>query len=151
PGGGDPVMRHECLVASSPLFALNARETTDGCAQMVGAMLSGSTANLPQGPLDPLGQCLKRFAETDVDHFHIRVGQHKMVEQMRKRNLSQSDAHVLHVGKIRLTSFSWHMDLLKNDLFAGSVQRFPACDMPTQRPVLAWAIRVGMALTNQGE
>lgn len=129
PGGGNPVMPHEGLRASGPIFALFVWEMTDGCAQMVGAMLGGSAANLPQCPLDPLGQRLECFAETDGNHLHIRGGQHKMGEKMRKRNPSQSEVEVLHVGKIGLTSFSWHMDLLTNDVFAGSMPRLPACDM----------------------
>jgi hypothetical protein len=80
PGRLHPVVPHESLVALGERFLLIGRQMPNGRAQMVGAMLSWDTADLPQRLLDALGQRLKGFAEADAHRFDIRVGEHEMVE-----------------------------------------------------------------------
>ena len=67
---------------------------------MVGTMLLGDAANLPQGFFDPLSQSFEGFAETDAHRFDIGVGEHKMMHQMGKRHSRNGHTQILHVGKI---------------------------------------------------
>jgi len=54
-------------------------------------MPSRHAARLPHGPLKTFGKALERFRKTDARRLPIRVGQHEMVEQMRKRLASDRD------------------------------------------------------------
>ena len=96
---------------------------------MIGAMLRRHAADLPERFLNALGQRFKRFAETDGDRFHIGVGEHKMMDQMGERNVSNRDAQILHMGKIRLSSFTRDVLLCKHDLAIGSMQHAPLLNM----------------------
>src|SRR5579875_3859832 len=98
---------------------------------MVGAMLVRHPTNLPERFLDPLGQRLKRLAETDGGGFDIRRGEHEVIDQVRKGFPSNRHAQILHMRKIGLSSFSRGMDLLKHDLLLWAMQELPFGNMPT--------------------
>jgi hypothetical protein len=54
-GGLHPIMGHQSLIAHRPVFGLCLARVFDGSTQMVGAMLFGHSADLPQRFFDPFG------------------------------------------------------------------------------------------------
>jgi hypothetical protein len=124
------IMSHQGCVAHGPVFALLLARVLDGCRQMIGAMVFGDAADLPQCFFDPFSQGFEGFAETEGDRFHIGVGEHKMMDHMGERNVGNGDAQILHVSKIRLPSFTRDVLLCKHHLAIGSMQRTPLLNMP---------------------
>src|SRR5262245_424912 len=98
-----------------------------------------------------IAQRLKGFTETDGSRFHIGVGEYKMIDQVGKGLTGNRDAKLFHMGKIGLGSFTWGMDLFKDDVLFWSLQQFPPGNMPTQRAVLRRTIPVWMLFAQQGK
>jgi hypothetical protein len=67
---------------------------------MIGAMKRRYPTKVPESMLDALGKCLKAFAETECNGFDIRVGEHKMIDQVRKRFPGNGNPQIAHVRKI---------------------------------------------------
>ena len=112
-------------------------------------MLLWNPADLPQGFFDPFSERLKGLAEADVGRFHIGVGEYEMIDQVGERLSCNRDTQFVHMGKIRLGSFSWDMDLFKDDVFVWSMQRFPSGNMAAQGAILRRAIAIRMSLAQQ--
>ena len=96
---------------------------------MVCAMLLWNSANLPQRFLNALGECLKGLTEADAGCFYIRVGEHKMIDEVGKRLACNRDTQIVHMGKIGLGAFAWRMDLFKDNVFLWSMQCSPSGNM----------------------
>ncbi len=64
--------------------------------QPVRLMRMGNPAQFPQRMLKPLTQALETFAETDGARLPVRVRQHEMVYQMRKRNPANRNPQAVH-------------------------------------------------------
>src|SRR5581483_5026512 len=144
-----PIMRHEGLVTSGPVFSLLLAQLLDCRAQMVSSMLLGDTTDLPEGFLNAFCQSLKGLAETDGGSLHIRVGEHEMIDQMGKGLTCNRDPQIFHMGKIGLAAFAWCMDLFKDDVFFWSVQCSPPGNMSAQRAILRWTIAIRVPFTQQ--
>src|SRR5579859_2644397 len=130
PGGLHAVVCHQRLVSNGPVFSIFLAELTHRCAQMVGAMLLWHTTNLPERALDAFRERLKGLAEADGSGFHIRVGQHQMIHQMGKWLSCNRHSQIFHMSKIGLCSFSWGMNLFKDDVFGWPMQHSPSGNMP---------------------
>ena len=102
PGGLHAVMLHECLVANRPVFSLLFAQLPHSSTQMVSAMLLWNSAELPERFLDPLSQGLERFAEAEADRFCVGVGQHKVIDHVRKGVPSNGHTQIFHMREIRL-------------------------------------------------
>src|SRR6266699_1391456 len=101
PGGLHAVVRHQPLVPNGPIFSFRLTEVAHRSTQMISSMLLWHSANLPQRFLDPFRERLKGLAETDRSSFHIRVGEHEMIDQMGKgfscdRASDDSDQDAVH-------------------------------------------------------
>src|SRR6266705_6893906 len=129
PGGLHAVMRHQPLIPNGPIFSFRLAEVAHRSAQMISSMLLWHSANLPQSFLDPFSQGFKGLAETDGSSFHIRVGEHEMIDHVGKWLSCNRDAQIFHMGKIRLCSFSGGMHLFKDDVFLRSMQHSPSGNM----------------------
>src|SRR6266487_2732501 len=151
PGGLHAVVRHQPLVPNGPIFSFRLTEVAHRSTQMISSMLLWHSANLPQRFLDPFRERLKGLAETDRSRFHIRVGEHEMIDQVGKWLSCNRDAQIVHMGKIRLCSFSRRMDLLKHDIFLRSMQHSPSGNMSPQRAILRRTIAIRMPFTKQGK
>src|SRR6266567_4637130 len=67
-------------------------------------MLLWDATNLPEGFLDPLSQCLEGFAEGNAGSFDVGVGQHKVIDHVRKGFSCNGHAQILHMREIGLGS-----------------------------------------------
>src|SRR5690348_14246362 len=97
---------------------------------MIGAMLMGNPAQLPQRVFDAFRLRLEALTETERDGLDIRVGKDKVIDQMRKWFSCDGDAQIAHVRKIGLSAFAGCMHLLKEHLALRPRQRAPAGNMP---------------------
>src|SRR5205807_1954416 len=81
----------------------------------------------------------------------IGVGEHKMIDHMRKSCSCNGDSQILHVREIRLSTCCWGLVLFKNDVFVRSVQGSPSGNMPSQRAGLSRTIATWLLLAQQGK
>ena len=144
------IMGHKSFISCGPVFGLALR-IFDGSTQMVGTMVLGNTANLPQGFFDPLSQSFKRFAETDAHRLNIGVGEHKMMQHMGKRHTCKGDTQILHMSKIRLSPFPREVLLCKHHFTIWSMQHTPLLNMALERTHLCRLIATRVSLAQQGE
>ena len=151
PGGLHVVVRHQPLVPNGPIFSFRLTELAHRSTQMISSMLLWHSANLPQRFLDPFRERLKGLAETDRSSFHIRVGEHEMIDQMGKGFSCNRDPQIFHMGEIGLCSFSRSVHLFKDDVLLWPMQHSPSGNMPSQRAILRRTIAIRMPFTEQSK
>ena len=93
--------------------------------------------DLPETPLQSFAQALKALGKTDYARFPVRIGQHKMEDQMFKWLLVYTDPQLGHVGEIRLAQAPGRMLLRKPHLPARPFRRPPHLDPALKGPQLA--------------
>jgi hypothetical protein len=93
-------------------------------------------AQLGQRVLQPGAETLETLGETDAAGLPVRVGQHEVVDQMRKRLTANGDLQTRRVREVRSPDSSRLVDLPEEDLLGRSVQRPPLLDVPLQGPQL---------------
>ena len=135
------------MIAFGPILRSLLVQPTHGSTQMVGPMLMWHATYLPECFLQAFGERLKGFTETNTGRFGVGVGQHQMIEHMRKRFAGNGDAKILHMRKIGLGPLTGRVLLFKNDLAFWSMQRTPLSDMTLQCPYLRWVIAIWVTLT----
>src|SRR6266851_6735157 len=117
------------MIAFVPILRSLLVYATHGGTQMIGAMLVWDTTDLPERFLQPFGERLKGFTETHTGCLGVGVGQHQMIEHMRKWCSRNGDPEILHMGKVGLGTFAGNVLLFKHDLSVWSMQRTPMSDM----------------------
>src|SRR6266849_2962713 len=117
------------MIAFSPILRSLLVQPTHRSTQMVGAMLLWDTTNLPERFLQTFGECLKGFTETDTGCLGVGVGQHQMIEHMRKGCARNGNPKIFHMSKVGLGTFDGNMLLFKNDISFWSMQRAPMSNM----------------------
>ena len=113
--------------------------------QIIGAMLLGHTAQAPQRRLQPRAQGLEALARADRYGLPVRVREHAVVQQMRKRLAGQRDLQLTHVGEIRLRLLARHVHLREEHLPQRSRPGAPGMKAPLQRTQLADTEAPGIA------
>lgn len=89
-------------------------------------------AQLPQGFLQAGAETLKAFGKTQAAGLPIRVGQHKVVEQMCKRLTLHRDAQARQVAKVRRTQLPGPVFLSKENFFGRPFERSPDLELTLQ-------------------
>ena len=110
-------------------------------------MLLRDATELPERFLDSFSERLKGFAEADADRFHVRIGQDKVIHQVRECFPSNGHAQIFHMREIGLGSFTRGMPLFKDDFLRFAMQRFPLGDMSLQSAHLRRTIALWMLFT----
>src|SRR5215471_518405 len=96
-------------------------------------MLSRSPAERPERILQTLRQRHKALAaEHDMRMFPARKGQPEMIEPVVEWHAGDTDATIVHVGKIGQTKPARRVLLAEDDLALGAMQRSPGADAPLQ-------------------
>lgn len=132
---GQAVVAQQSLVAS--LEDLGVGPRLHGRRQPVGAMNPRHTAQLPEGVLQALAEALEALAKTDRGRLPIGVGEHKVVDQMRKGMTDEGDAQVVAVGEVGGGQPPGVMDLGEEDLLGRSLLGPPPLDATLERSHLA--------------
>ena len=116
-------MIHQRLVACGVRLAI--RMVVDCRTQAVSAMAFGHAAELPEGFLNPGGECLERFGETQRNRLHVRVRQHAMKQRMIKPKPGDRHPKVIHHCEVAGRESSRMMHLLKHHRLSGARKASP--------------------------
>ena len=94
-------------------------------------------AQLPQGVLQTLAQRLQAFRETDRRRFPVRVRQHRVVGQVRKRLTGNRHTQVAQVREVGRQQVAWPMHLAEIHFFRRPGRSPPRLHSPLQGSQLA--------------
>jgi hypothetical protein len=145
----DPVVLQQPLIM--PLEDLRRGPRRHGRRQPVGAVDRGRAAQLPQGVLKALAEALQALGEAERPRLPVRVGQDKVIKQMREGRPGDRDAEVAAVGEVAGAQPARRVDLAEEDLLGRPVQRPPLLDPALQRPHLAVGEPAGVLALQVGQ
>ena len=115
-------------------------EVTHRGGEVVGAVPFRHATDLPQTVLQPLGQRLEALREAHSRRLDIRVGQHQVIDQMRKRRAGETHTERVHGREVGLRHAPRQVLLRKHDLLPRSVANPPRLHMPLQRAQLPFLV-----------
>jgi hypothetical protein len=124
------VVPQQRLVAALKGRSITARR--DGGRQGVGAMHPRNAAQLGQGVLQAVAEALEALAEAHAAGLPVRVGQHEVVDQVRKRLAVDGHLQAGRVREIGSAQTAGRMDLAEEDFLGRPVQGPPLLDVPLQ-------------------
>src|SRR6266566_4367232 len=139
------------MIAFGPILRSLLVQPTHGSTQMIRAMLVWDTTALPERFLQTFGERLKGFTETKTGCLGVGVGEHQMIDHMRKWCSRNSDPKILHMGKVGLGTFAGRVLLFKHDLSFWSMQRAPMSNMTLSGSHLCRLIALRVTLTQERE
>src|SRR5439155_23546678 len=90
----------------------------------------------PKARLEAFNQALVALAEADLDGLDVRVDQHQMEDQVRKRHAAQRHAQAVHIGEVGLRRFAGLVDLGEHHLAARAVLSPRRGDLAMERAQL---------------
>lgn len=128
-------MRHQAFVTLRELFLI--RGVVHGQAHPIGAMPLGHGAQLPQRVLQPFAQALETLREADRRRLPVRVGQHKVVNQMVEALLLDRHVELVHRREVRRAEPAGFMHLREEHFLGRPPESAPTLQVPLQRPQLA--------------
>ena len=97
--GRQTVVTHQSLIPRRVL--LQVPIVVHGQCHAVGAMTLGHTAQRPQGVLQSFAQAGEALGETQRHVLPVRAGQHKVIQQVRKRLSLDGHAQAVQVREVR--------------------------------------------------
>jgi hypothetical protein len=109
----------------------------DRQAHAIRTMLVRHSAQLPEGILQAGAEALEAFAETDADVFPVRIGQHKVVDQVGKRHAHDRHVQTGQMGEIRGAELSGFVLLGEEHFPIRPLRGAPIFDPSLQRAQLA--------------
>src|SRR3990172_325400 len=118
---------------------------------MIGAVLAGHPAQLPQAAFQSFGQRLEAFRRADAHCLHIRVGQDQMEHKVGESNPTQTDAKIGHVGEVGLGDATRIVDLRKDHLLFRAVAHPPDGNLALQGAQLTLLVAPRVLLVEQGK
>jgi hypothetical protein len=104
----------------------------NGGRQGVGAMHPGNAAQLAQGALQTVAEALEALGEADAAGLPVRVGQHEVVDQVRKRLAVDGHLQAGHVREIGSAQVAGLVGLAEKHFLGRTVQGTPLLDVPLQ-------------------
>jgi hypothetical protein len=102
------------------------------------------TAQGPQGVLQALAQAGETLGIAQGHVFPVRVRQHKMVEQVRKRLARNGHLQIIQVREVRRTQATRLMNLTKKHFLGRTVLGFPLTHPTLQRSPVLLPIVLGL-------
>lgn len=122
-----------------------------GRGQSIGAVALWHTAQFLESVLQAVAETLKTLAEADRAGLPVGVGQHEMIDQVRKRLAADGDLQATGMREIGGTALSWRMDLGEKDFLGLAVQGPPLLEPPLQGPQLAVRKAAGILALQPGQ
>ncbi len=107
-----------------------------GRRQPIGPMHLRHAAQFPQGVLQALAEAFQALRKTERPRLPVRIGQHEVVHQVRKRRTGDRHAQLGAVREVRGTQPSGLVNLGEEHLLGGTVLGPPPLDPPLQGPQL---------------
>jgi len=143
------VVPQQALITPLKRVAVAARRRRGG--ERIGAMHPRHATQLPQGVLPAGAQALEALGEADRPRLPVRVGQHEVIDQVRKRHAANGDAQVGAVRKIGSTEPARFVDLGEEHFLSRPVHGPPLLDAPLQRPHLTVGKAPGILCLQPGK
>jgi hypothetical protein len=143
------IVPQQCLVTLLKGRAVTAGR--DRGRQRIGPMHPRNTAQFGQGVLQPVAEALEALGKADGAALPVRVGQHEMVNQVRKRLTADGDLQARRVREVGGTQPARLMHLLEKDLLDRPVQGAPLLDVSLQGAQLPIGEAAGVRLLQPGE
>ena len=107
-----------------------------GRREVVRAVLQRHRTQPPQRTLQPLRQRLEALREAQRRRLDIRVGEHEVVAQVRKRLAGNAHSERPHLREVRLAMLARTMLLREHNLPLRTRERPPAPESTLQRAQL---------------
>lgn len=136
------VVPQQGLVAALKGRSITPRRHRRG--QGIGAMDARHAAQLGQGVLQAVAEALEALGEADGAGLPVRVGQHEVVDQVRKRLTADGDLQARGVREVRGTQTPRFVDLGEEDLLGRPMQGAPLFDVPLEGAELSIGEAVGI-------
>lgn len=114
-----------------------------GC-QGIGAMQPRHAAQFGQGVLQAIAEALEALGEADAATLPVGVGQHEVVDQVRKRLAVDSHLQAAGVREVGSAQAARFVDLAEEDLLGRSVQGTPLLDVALQGAQLPFGKAAGI-------
>jgi hypothetical protein len=132
--GGNPIMPHQRLILGRVLLGMPF--LVDGQGHAVGAMTLGHTVQFPEGILRPFAQAGEALREAHRHVLPVRVGQHEVVQKVRKRLPMDGHAQAVHVREVRRAQSARLMHLAEEHFLGRPVLGTPPAHAPFDGPPL---------------
>jgi hypothetical protein len=126
-----PIVIQQGLIAARELLPVG--QVVHGGAHAVPLR---HTAQFAHGVLQALAQRLEALRETNGHRFPVRIGQHKVVDQVVERLRGDGDAQLVHDREVRSTQPARLVNLGEEHLLGRARTGPPAPDVALQRPQL---------------
>jgi hypothetical protein len=128
------IVIHQPLVTLPELFLV--RGIVHRQAHSIGAMPLGRHAQLPQRVLVSFAQALEALRKAHRRRLPVRVGQHKMIDQVVEAVSLDRHVQVVHRREVRRRQPARLMLLREEHFLRRPRLRTPTLDVPLQRPQL---------------
>jgi hypothetical protein len=143
------VVPQQALITPLKRGAVAARRRRGG--ERIGAMHPRHATQLPQGVLQTGAQALEALGEADRPRLPVRVGQHEVVDQVRKRHAANGDAQLGAMREVGSTEPARFVDLGEKHFLGRPLHGPPLLDAPLQRPHLAVGEASGILCLQPGK
>jgi len=139
------VMRAQRLVTAGLVVGGVLVEVAERGREAVGAMLARCAAERPQRVLQAAGQRGEALAaQHDLGVLPGGIGQHEVIETVRKRLPGDTDAEVRHIGEVRQPLLARRVVLAEDHFAFGPVFGAPGADATLQGAAQAVPVAIGM-------
>ena len=134
------------LVATGLVLSDVAVEVAERGGKAVGTVFGRSAPKGPQRVLQPTGQRAEALApQHGLGMFPAGIGQHEVIQPVRKRFTADADAEVGHVGEVRQALLAGWVVLTEDHLTCWPVLGAPRADAALQCATQAGPVAIRMA------
>jgi hypothetical protein len=140
--GRHPVVTHQGLIARR--VALGVAVLVHGQRHAVGAMTLGHAAQFPHGVLPTHAQAGEALRPAQGHVLPVRVRQHEVVQQVRKRLPRDGHVQFVHVREVRRAEPAGLMHLAEKHFLGRPVLGFPLPHPPFHRSPLPLPVAAGV-------
>jgi hypothetical protein len=135
------------MIVEGPLARCGGPDQVRGGRAVISPML---LRHMPQPHQRGL-QAVFTLTLTDRAPFPIRVGQHRVTQEVWKRLTGNRHPKTVQAGEVRLQPLPRRMHLCEEHFLGRPVQRPPRLHPPLQGPQLARLVLLGMLFTEPGK
>src|SRR5437868_6069759 len=130
--GPEAVVRQQRLVAVGERSPAVGGGAVDGGGKRIGAVASGNAAEFEERLLQALREALETLGKADAARLPVRVGEHKVIQQVRKRPPGDHDPQVRKVAEVGSAEIAGMVLLREEDLPGRSLGRAPLLHLALQ-------------------
>jgi hypothetical protein len=137
--GHHAIVTHQGLITGR--VPLGVPVLVNGQRHAVGAMTLGHPPQFPQRLLPAVTEAGEALRKAQRHVLPVRVGQHEVVQQVRKRLTLDGHPQLVQVGEVRRAQPAWFMHLAEEHFLGRSVLRLPLPNPAFQRAPVTPPVR----------